>query len=227
MGILGGPQAYMRALKLPAQFTVFELGDQLLTNEVGHPPAEKFYREIGCGKYVSVDGNGRNGAFAWDLNKPLPREFVDKHGQFDLVTDFGTGEHIFDQAQVFRTLHQFCKPGGYIIFDRPIADYEGHAFYLIQPNLISAFAHANRYDVIKFERVRMSRGELIRGILHKIVEQAFEVPQQGRYHADLKPILSRRHQILGPDHKVHDLRVAGVVRRGKGKVVEIEDEEMP
>lgn len=183
MGILKEPADFVKALSLPRGFSVCELGDQMMSGGKVPTPAQAFYRGLGCEKYVAVDGNGRGNVTA-DLNLPLADRNL---GIFDLVTDFGTGEHIFDQAQVWRTLHDLCKPGGYIVFDRPSQGYSEHCFYLVTVGLIEDIAAANRYVVHRLETSPTPRGVLVRGVLSTpAVKQPFRVPQQGRYQSILK-----------------------------------------
>lgn len=176
MGIQVEPAAFVAQLALPKGFSVCELGDQGMC---GGPTktalAKDWYLGLGCGRYVSIDGNGR-GTMTADLNHPIALE------PFDLVTDFGTGEHIFDQAQVWRTMHDLTKPSGYIAFDRPAQGYQKHCFYLTNECLFRDLALANFYRVLWLERASMPRGELIRGVFQKPpIAAPFRVPQQGRY----------------------------------------------
>lgn len=180
MGILAEPARFVRDLKLKKGFSVCELGDQWVTYLTPHVLAQDFFKQMGCGRYVSVDANGR-GTLSADLNKPLT-----PMGQFDLVTDFGTGEHIFNQAQVWRTVHELVKPSGYIAFDRPVQGYEGHGFYNTHETLFRDIAAANAYEIVRLERGTTSRGELIRGVFRKGTERKFQTPQQGRYLKSLK-----------------------------------------
>lgn len=182
MGILKDTAAMVKALKLPSGFSVCELGDQMMSGGKTPTPAEAFYRSFGCTTYVAIDGNGQGNVTA-DLNLPLRAHL----GVFDLVTDFGTGEHVFDQAQVWRTLHQLVKPGGYIVIDRPTQGYKAHCFYLITEGLIRDIAHANDYSVQRLDIVRTPRGALVRAVLRVAgPARAFQVPQQGRYQDSLK-----------------------------------------
>lgn len=180
MGILAEPAQFVRDLKLPKGFTVCELGDQYITHGERRLASE-FYQELGCKKYASIDGNGR-GTHTWDLNVKWVNP---KMGPYDLVTDFGTGEHVFNQAQVWRTLHVLTKVGGYIVFDRPTSGYPGHCFYHIQPGLIKDIAAANCYSVVRMEEATTIRGTLVRGVLRKMTGHAFQIPQQGRYQKAL------------------------------------------
>lgn len=181
MGILREPAEFIKALKLPKRFAVCELGDQWVTYEEPHLLAREFYRRMKFGRYESIDANGR-GTITYDLN----RKWKGKQGEFDLVTDFGTGEHVFNQAEVWRTVHVLTKPGGYIAFDRPSQGYEGHCFYRVDECLLHDLAAANRYTVIALERGKTTRGELIRGVFQKVEETRFTAPQQGRYQGSLQ-----------------------------------------
>lgn len=195
MGILAEPLEFIRALPLVKGFAVCELGDQWVTAQQPHYLARDFYKRLGAGRYESIDGNGK-GTITHDLNYPLSDTLT---GKFDLVTDFGTGEHIFNQYQVWKSLHHLVKPGGFIAFDRPTKGYEGHCFYNTQEALFIALAHANRYTVIQFEHRETSRGELIRGVFRRQTGGKFQVPQQGRYFKSL--VIDDRFSKRGPDYK--------------------------
>lgn len=176
MGIQRTVAAFVAALPLPAGFSVCELGDQEMCGAEKGVSSRGWYASLGCGRYVSIDGNGRATITA-DLNRPVTLD-----ERFDLVTDFGTGEHIFDQAQVWRTLHDLVKRGGLIAFDRPAQGYDKHCFYLANECLFRDLAAANHYEVLRLERAEMARGELIRGVFRRpLIERPFQVPHHGRY----------------------------------------------
>lgn len=183
MAILPDVAARIAALPLPPGFSVCELGDQGMAGEPTRRLAKDWYAERGCGRYVSIDGNGK-GTVTADLNRLMPIAMsVD---QFDLVTDFGTGEHIFDQAQVWRTVHALTKPGGFIAFDRPAQGYQKHCFYLTNECLFRDLADVNAYEVVWLDRASKERGELIRGIYRRPTPaMPFCVPQQGKYKPSL------------------------------------------
>lgn len=195
MGILVEIEAMLGKLRLPSGFTVCEFGDQYLTYLDPPVLAVELYRQMGCGRYEAIDGNGR-GTITADLNRPLSDKL---RRQFDLVTDFGTGEHIFNQMQVWQSLHQLVRVGGFIAFDRPSKGYDGHCFYLVQENLFLALVHANYYGVIHFEKFETTRGELIRGVFQRRSKQEFRVPQQGRYFKSL--VIDEEFTKKGPDYK--------------------------
>lgn len=178
MGIQPEPAAVVAGLPLLKGFSVCELGDQGMCGPTKRL-AKDWYAERGCGRYVSIDGNGR-GTLTADLNLPIALD------PFDLVTDFGTGEHIFDQAQVWRTMHGLTKPGGYIAFDRPGQGYQKHCFYLTNEGLFHDIAAANDYAILWITQTTMPRGVLIRGVFQRpMTEQPFKAPQQSRYRDSL------------------------------------------
>jgi hypothetical protein len=183
LGILKEPLDFVRALPLSKGFAVCELGDQWITYTDPHRLAREFYeQDMRCGRYEAIDGNAR-GTIMADLNLRLSKKL---RGAFDLVTDFGTGEHIFDQRQVWNSVHDMTKAGGYIAFDRPTQGYAVHCYYNTNMCLFEDLAAANGYKVINLEQRPGSRGELIRGVFKKLSADVFRVPQQGRYKKTLK-----------------------------------------
>lgn len=190
---------YVKKLALKPGFRVCELGDQMITWVTPNVHADGFYREIGCGEYISIDGNGR-GTVVADLNYPLPtfmpvvgeKNRLREWGQFDLVTDFGTGEHIFDQCQVWKTIHDLVKPGGFVALIRPTQGYQDHGFYNVHPTWISDIAAANCYDVSRFCQLTMTRGDNLFVIMRKLADTPFRIPQQGKYKKTLRPLRSIR-----------------------------------
>jgi len=196
MGLGPEPQEIIRALvpKLPAGFSVCELGDQLYATKPKRnrgkrmwerEPAEGFYRALGCGRYVSIDANGR-GTFTADLNADLPLRFWADNPPFDLVTNAGTTEHIFDQARCWRTIHDLTAPGGHIFVEQPCEGYPDHGLYNLHPTFFRDLAVANRYEFLRFEMPETTRGRLVRAIMRRADAGRFVVPTQGRYRGKLK-----------------------------------------
>jgi hypothetical protein len=109
--------------------------------------AADYYRLLGFSDYTAIDVNERYGSLVMDLNKDL-REAYDYRETFSLVTNNGTGEHVFNQDTIYRNAHQLTKPGGVMIHVQPFIDYVNHGFYSIHPNLYHALAVANGYSII-------------------------------------------------------------------------------
>ncbi len=121
----------------------------------------------------SVD-NGAPGAMCWDLNQPLPLT-----RSYDIVINTGTAEHVFDQAQVFRSIHDATVVGGIMVHAFPVEGCPDHGFYNYQPNLLDAMARVNGYA----ELTRLDRESKGDKVLHlawrKTSGKPFAVPQQG------------------------------------------------
>lgn len=179
MGMDADLQRFVRELApmLPPRFSVCDLGNLwLYENMRATRPARLFYEELGCGSYLCVDGNGKDGALVVDLNRELPVDYT-----FDLVTDLGTGEHVFDQAQLFRSIHDLLRVGGVHVFDRPTQRWVDHGFYNWQPNLVRALCAANQYELLSLREHEFRDGRLAYGAWRKTSDAPFAVPQQGKY----------------------------------------------
>jgi len=95
-----------------------ELGNQqlraaILGNEF---PTKRLFKALGA-HHVSFDINGQDGALPLDLSQPLPTKY---HAAFDLVTNFGTSEHIeASQYWCWRNVHDLCRPNGWMMHTIP------------------------------------------------------------------------------------------------------------
>jgi len=99
---------------------MFEFGNQWTTADFGvsSMPMKQYMAELGLKEHVSLDLNGRDGALKRDM-----AEDVTDLGEFDIVTNFGSSEHVepFEhQYHVFRNLHCLCRPGGFMIHHVPL-----------------------------------------------------------------------------------------------------------
>ena len=107
-----------------------------------------FYRVFGATRYASVDLADQRATFAHDLNAPMP-----EIGQYDVVTNFGTAEHVFDIATAFRSMHRLLKPGGLSLHCMPAFAFIDHGFYNVHPVFFVELAKANAYEIVDFSYV--------------------------------------------------------------------------
>lgn len=107
---------------------------------------KQFYEALGYKKYVAIDVNTKLDAIALDLNKDLKTHY-NWTEQFDLVTNNGTSEHVFNQYAVFKNMHDLTKVGGYMIHVLPYYKWSDHGFYNYQPQLFACLAAENEYVV--------------------------------------------------------------------------------
>lgn len=85
------------------------------------------------------------GAIRHDLNQPLS---FDLWGQFDVVINTGTCEHVFDQKQVWQSCHFACRPGGLMVHAVPLWGWLDHGFVNYQPTFVADVAAENEYEVL-------------------------------------------------------------------------------
>lgn len=90
----------------------------------------------------SIDFTGSPLAQKLDLNGPLKLS-----RKFELVINHGTAEHIFNIAQVFRTMHEYTAAGGTMIHEGPFTGWIEHGFYSLQPTLFFDLADFNQYEI--------------------------------------------------------------------------------
>ncbi len=81
-----------------------------------------------------------------DLNfQSLPETFVKSA---DVVLNFGTSEHILNQANVFKTIHEACKSGGMIMHQLPAIGFVDHAYYCYTGRFFYDLAAYNEYELL-------------------------------------------------------------------------------
>jgi hypothetical protein len=100
-----------------------------------------FYEKMGL-KYDSIDIN--NSTIVADLNCEIP--CIDR--EYDIVTNLGTSEHIFNQFNVFSFMHRVVKIDGYMIHCIPIK-HDKHGFYLYDLNFLISLSYDNEYKLVE------------------------------------------------------------------------------
>lgn len=109
--------------------------------------AEQFHKGLGFTDYACIDADGHNGAHVFDLNLDLLGAYgFDK--TFDLVTNHGTSEHVFNQYQCFKNVHDLLRVGGLALHVLPFEGYLNHGYFNYQPSMFVDMAIANRYELI-------------------------------------------------------------------------------
>lgn len=189
MGIGSGQALLLRTLAVSGVWknirSVCELGSQEpLANELtdlftafgtfalnGMYGAKELYQHLGAERYVSIDINGEHGAFQFDLNRSILSDHQ-YNEVFDLVTNFGTSEHCFNQFEVFRNIHQLCRSGGYMLHTIPTQGWGRHCFFRYDANFFEDIAVANGYHIMMLEPfmrlkpyLRQSRDNTLRQVL--------------------------------------------------------------
>jgi hypothetical protein len=96
-----------------------------------------------CGfTYRSIDLSRDRHVLRMDFNvDALPAEHV---ARYQWVTNHGTSEHILNQWNVFKTMHDACAVGGVIYHNVPMCD-PLHGIFAYSPKFFTELARANGY----------------------------------------------------------------------------------
>jgi hypothetical protein len=104
----------------------------------------ELYTALGF-SYHCVDLDPQFNSIRLDLNfDPCPPEHVGKYG---FVTNHGTSEHILNQYNVFKVMHDLTTTGGFMLHAVPFTVHLEHGFFNYQPNFFDALAKYNSYEV--------------------------------------------------------------------------------
>lgn len=127
-----------RGLEVPETFYDEETGRMYGT-------AGDYWRALGW-EYTSYDIDGRFGSVVCDLNvDELP---ASEHGKYTLTMNGGTGEHVFNQYNFFRQVHNVTRVGGLMFHIVPFHLAQFHGFFQYSPVLFHSLAQYNGYDVL-------------------------------------------------------------------------------
>jgi hypothetical protein len=87
------------------------------------PLARPFWEWLGF-RYAAIDIDGSPGSIPLDLNyDSVPRR---DRGRYDLVTNYGTTEHVANQLNAFKIIHELAAPGGVMVHNLPAQGFCGH-----------------------------------------------------------------------------------------------------
>jgi hypothetical protein len=132
---------------------VIEAGAQNLYNEniTPAPYANVYYAKKGI-EYFCIDLSKENNCIEWDLSQ---KQDVDK--KYQLVTNFGTWEHIGDNGKFgieasynfLHTMHKLLEIGFPIIHENPkTGHWEKHGFIFMTQEFYLEFVKVSGYEII-------------------------------------------------------------------------------
>ena len=105
----------------------------------GAPLAREFWTWLGL-SYASIDIDGSPGSIPLNLNyDEVPTAFI---GKYDVVTNFGTTEHVANQLQSFKIAHDLATPGGLMLHVLPTSGGLNHGLVSYNPNSFGCSAAA-------------------------------------------------------------------------------------
>lgn len=134
----------------------------------------KAFFEANGWRHVSIDLNGLHGSLNLDLQEPI--NLLEIGGPFDVVTNFGTTEHVDDQDACWRNVHWLVNVGGYLISSTPL-DWPKHGRWYPTGEWYVEFAALNGYEVqLKFQIVDSTGQKTLCVRMRKIEHREFAFP---------------------------------------------------
>ncbi len=106
------------------------------------PPARIFWKWLGF-NYKSIDLDGSHDSIPLDLNyDDAPKNAM---GRYPLVTNFGTTEHVANQLNAFKIIHDLTAVGGTMIHNLPAQGMLNHGLVNYNPKFFWMLARSNGY----------------------------------------------------------------------------------
>src|SRR5712691_11185807 len=141
-------------------------------NDVWDPTDLAAYAEVvAVGSYHSSEFGGINGAWLGDILTRAGMEYVGydifdgyhtvifdlntdvvpeaDRGTFDVVINCGTTEHVLNQYNCLKVIHDAVRVGGMIYHAIPMTGYLKHGYFTYTPILFCDLARANQYEILK------------------------------------------------------------------------------
>ena len=136
--------------------SIADLGPQDLTSDIklllksenrDMADSRDLYSHWAIKNYVSFDLFDRR-AEKVDLNLDLERT-----DSWDIVTNFGTSEHMFNQFAFMKNCHDLTRQGGVSLHALPVSSGMDHGFYNYHPTFFRSLAIANNYEILDFRYI--------------------------------------------------------------------------
>jgi hypothetical protein len=123
--------------------------------EATAPRARQFWQWLGF-DYAAVDIDGSPGSIPLDLNYDrTPPETV---GRYDLVTNFGTTEHIANQLNAFKVIHEMTAFNGLMTHQLPAQGMLNHGLFDYNFKFFWMLARSNGYKIIEADFTPWNHG---------------------------------------------------------------------
>ena len=122
--------------------------EQVLATFDQHSFMGDLYQAAGF-DYISIDIADAPYVFRFDLNNDqVPPSLK---GKYDIVMNTGTTEHVLNQLNALKTVHDLAKPGGLIFSLFLINGFGSHGLLRYCNRFVALLAEANRYELISTE----------------------------------------------------------------------------
>lgn len=150
--------------------SMLELGDKIN----GEFTYKAYFESLGF-RHVSIDWNGKHGALNLDLRRPQ----WERLGQFDILSNMGTTEHVDDQRAVWENIHHLVKVGGVYVGQTPYHDGQSwwwHGDWYPTEAWFEKFAFLNGWEIERLYRDRKPPNENLYCRMRKFRDDPFVMP---------------------------------------------------
>jgi hypothetical protein len=118
------------------------LSDAEIQRWSGGEHAEKLWRACGF-EYLAIDMSTEIQTLGLDLNfDSVPRSH---RGRYQLVLNFGTTEHVCNQLNAMKIIHDLTSPGGLMYHVVPFSGYQNHGFFRYNAKFFWSLCRSNEY----------------------------------------------------------------------------------
>ena len=130
-----------------------ELGSQFMNVDgVFKGPAKTYFSSRGI-EHESFDLDGQFDSVALDLGVPLEAHSP-YLAKYNLITNFGTTEHVVNHFTCFENIHGMCEPGGLMLHAVPSpGNWQHHGRYYYSQEFFRQLAAANDYNILFLEGI--------------------------------------------------------------------------
>jgi hypothetical protein len=149
------------------------------------PYARELWHWLGC-TYLAIDVDGSPDAVPLDLNfDDVPEEH---RGRYQLVTNLGTTEHVANQIQAMKVIHDLAAVGGVMLHNVPMQGYTNHGLVNYNPKFFWMLARGNNYEYLGMRVARTEPAPLPANIVDDVARvdpegakslQAYCLPDAG------------------------------------------------
>src|SRR3984893_7732673 len=109
------------------------------------PASQPFWESLGF-SYNAVEYGGHRGVTSLDLNRDhVPYRL---RSSFDLIVNAGTTEHVVNQDNAFRVMHDLTKVGGVMMHEVPAGGMLTHGVISYNAQFFWLLCRENNYEVL-------------------------------------------------------------------------------
>lgn len=117
---------------------------------------KNFYKALGFSTYKSIDFYDDRADYQFDINY-----IINMRERFDVITNFGTAEHLSNIGSIFASTHNLLNKNGLALFILPAMGHITHGFFNIHPILFKALAYYNKYEIVEYTYVDNAQGRAL------------------------------------------------------------------